>query len=261
MQPLGQCDNDMANGARPILEARQLHKTYRKGRHEVSVLRGVDLQVWPGEFLAIVGASGSGKSTLLHVLGTLDEPDRGEVWFEGQRLDTLSPGSKDRVRNREIGFVFQFYHLLPELTVLENVLMPAMVRCSVVSWFWQRWSARKRAWELLERLGLMAQARKRPAELSGGELQRAAIARALFAQPKLLLADEPTGNLDPANAIEIARLLRDLNRSDRLTIIMVTHNWDLAQQADRTLRLSDGQLQPVASPTHAHGDRAGDEER
>jgi lipoprotein-releasing system ATP-binding protein len=245
VQALLRSGNDVASGARPILEARQLYKAYRKGRHEISVLRGVELQVRQGEFVAVVGASGSGKSTLLHVLGTLDAPDRGEVWFEGRRLDTLSPREKDKVRNEAIAFIFQFYHLLPELTLLENVMMPALIRCSVPVWLWQRWSARKRAWQLLDRLGLASQANRRPAELSGGELQRAAIARALFAQPKLLLADEPTGNLDPANASQIAALLRDLNRNERMTIIMVTHNWELAQQADRVLRLADGQLHPV----------------
>ncbi len=244
-QALPRSGNNVVNEARSILEARQLYKAYRKGRHEISVLRGVELQVSQGEFVAVVGASGSGKSTLLHVLGTLDAPDQGEVWFEGRRLDTLSPREKDKVRNEEIAFIFQFYHLLPELTLLENVMMPALIRCSVAVWLWQRWSARKRAWQLLDRLGLGSQANRRPAELSGGELQRAAIARALFAQPKLLLADEPTGNLDPANASQIAALLRDLNRNERMTIIMVTHNWELAQQADRILRLADGQLHPV----------------
>lgn len=238
---------DNANGpANPILlEARQVHKSYRKGRHTIAVLRGVDLSVAAGEFIAIVGASGSGKSTLLHILGTLDVPDSGEVWFSGRRVDRLPAWEKDRLRNRELGFVFQFYHLLPELTLLENVLMPAMIRATAVSWLWQRWGVRKRAWQLLERLDLTKRWRSRPAELSGGEMQRAAIARALLSQPKLLLADEPTGNLDPNAAWEIAELLRDLNRQDGLTIIMVTHNWELAQRADRVMRLAEGRLASI----------------
>lgn len=235
-------DSDRQRSGSVLVEAHAVHKAYRKGKHAVSVLRGVDLRVAAGEFVAIVGASGSGKSTLLHILGTLDVPDSGEVWFAGRRVDTLSARDKDSLRNREIGFVFQFYHLLPELTLLENVLMPALIRASGVGWLWQRWGARRRAGELLERLNLTERASSRPAELSGGEMQRAAIARALLAQPKLLLADEPTGNLDPAAAREIAELLRDLNRQEGLTIIMVTHNWELAQLADRTLRLADGRL-------------------
>jgi lipoprotein-releasing system ATP-binding protein len=230
----------------PILEARGVHKSYRKGRHEIPVLRGVDLQVRVGEFVAIVGASGSGKSTLLHILGSLDVPDSGEVWFKGRRVDRLAAGDKDQLRNRQIGFVFQFYHLLPELTLLENVLMPAMIQSSALAWLWRRWGANKRAWQLLERLHLTERARSRPQELSGGEMQRAAIARALMNRPPLLLADEPTGNLDPSAARDIAQLLRDLNRQDGLTIIMVTHNVELAQVADRVLRLAEGKLTQAA---------------
>ncbi|GBD35365.1 Lipoprotein-releasing system ATP-binding protein LolD [bacterium HR36] len=230
-----------------LLEAREVHKAYRKGKHEIQVLRGVNLQVAFGEFVAIVGASGSGKSTLLHVLGTLDVPDSGEVWLAGRRVDRLAAWEKDRLRNREMGFVFQFYHLLPELTLLENVLMPAMIRTSALGWLWQCWRARKQAWQWLQRLHLTARARSLPKELSGGEMQRAAIARALINGPRLLLADEPTGNLDPEAAREIAELLHDLNRRDGLTIIMVTHNWELAQQAERVLRLAEGKLTNAAS--------------
>ncbi|MCS7166445.1 MAG: ABC transporter ATP-binding protein [Gemmatales bacterium] len=231
-----------------LLEARDLHKSYHKGRHEISVLRGVDLRVEEGELIAIVGASGSGKSTLLHLLGTLDVPDRGEVWFAGRRVDRLSASEKDRLRNCEIGFIFQFYHLLPELTLLENVLMPAMIQCSLWSWWLRRWEAHRRAWEWLDRLGLRKRARSRPQELSGGEMQRAAMARALMNRPRLLLADEPTGNLDLQSAQEVTALLRDLNRTHKLTIIMVTHNWELAQQADRVLRLAEGKLTPLTEP-------------
>ncbi|MCS7015233.1 MAG: ABC transporter ATP-binding protein [Gemmatales bacterium] len=239
-------NNDQV-ASRPWIEARDLYKSYRKGRHEIAVLRGVNLAVARGEFVAIVGASGSGKSTLLHVLGTLDDPDRGEIWFGGRRIDRLSTRDKDRLRNQEIGFVFQFYHLLPELCLLENVLMPVMIRTWTMGWWLRRWGARQQAWQWLKRLGLTDRARSRPKELSGGEMQRAAIARALINHPKLLLADEPTGNLDAQSAQDIAELLRDLNRQEGLTIIMVTHNWELAQRADRVLRLAEGKLIPLLS--------------
>src|SRR5262245_7607779 len=222
------------------LSAHGLTKSYWKGRNEVPVLRGVDLEIEPGEMLAVVGASGSGKSTLLHILGLLDAPDSGRVRLEGDRIDDRPAAQRDLLRNRTFGFIFQFYHLLPELSALENVLMPLMIRHSTWSWLWRSRKLKSRAVELLERVGLGHRLSHRPRELSGGEMQRAAIARALVAQPRILLAEEPTGNLDAANGAHIIRLLRDLNRDDGLTIIMVTHNLDLVTETDRVVRLVDG---------------------
>jgi len=220
-----------------------LHKGYRKGSIEVPVLRGVSMSVTRGEFLAIVGQSGSGKSTLLHLLGTLDAPDQGEVYYAGQRIDNLPASARDMLRNRRFGMIFQFYHLLPELNTLENVLAPLMIRHSVWSFLRQRRQLRARAEELLETLGLSHRLKHRPRELSGGEMQRAAIARALVVQPDLLLADEPTGNLDQATGTEIIRILRTLNRQQNLTIVMVTHDRAIANQADRIVRLANGRIE------------------
>ena len=220
-----------------------LHKGYRKGSIEVPVLRGVSMSVPRGEFLAIVGQSGSGKSTLLHLLGTLDAPDQGEVYYAGQRIDNLPASARDMLRNRRFGMIFQFYHLLPELNTLENVLAPLMIRHSVWSFLRQRRQLRARAEELLETVGLSHRLRHRPRELSGGEMQRAAIARALVAQPELLLADEPTGNLDQATGTEIIRILRTLNRQQNLTLVMVTHDRAIANQADRIVRLANGRIE------------------
>jgi lipoprotein-releasing system ATP-binding protein len=228
-----------------LLVARQVTKAYRRHRLVVPVLKGLNLDVEAGEMLCLVGASGSGKTTLLHLLGTLDRPDSGSIVFQGQRIDHLPARARDHLRNRVFGFIFQFYHLLPELSLLENVLMPQMIRSSLWSWWWRRREAVRRACALLERVGLSHRLHHRPRELSGGEMQRAAIARALFSQPKLLLADEPTGNLDADTGAEIVRLLRDLNREQGLTIIMVTHNPDIARQADRCVRLAEGRLQPA----------------
>jgi lipoprotein-releasing system ATP-binding protein len=225
-----------------ILTAGGLHKTYRKNAIAVEVLRGLDLEVQSGEFLSVVGASGSGKSTLLHLLGTLDRPDDGEVCLEGKRIDDLPSDQRDRLRNQTFGFIFQFYHLLPELDTLENVLVPQMIAHSVFGWWGQRRELRRRATELLERVGLGHRLRHRPRELSGGEMQRAAIARALVNRPRILLADEPTGNLDSATGSEIVRLLHDLNEREQLTIIMVTHNLDIATETDRVVRLDGGQV-------------------
>jgi lipoprotein-releasing system ATP-binding protein len=209
----------------------------------VEVLRGVDLDVHEGEFLSIIGASGSGKSTLLHLLGTLDQPDRGAIYLAQRRIDQLPSTERDQLRNRTFGFIFQFYHLLPELSALENVLMPEMIRCSLPGWWHKRRTYRKRAGELLERVGLGHRLRHRPRELSGGEMQRAAIARALINQPRILFADEPTGNLDAATGAQVVGLLRDLNRTEGLTIIMVTHNLDIVADTDRVVRLSNGRVE------------------
>src|SRR5579871_6586243 len=174
----------------PLLSAVDLHKTYRKHAIKVPVLRGVELAVQSGEFLSIVGQSGSGKSTLLHLLGTLDQPDQGQIALEGQRIDNLPRSQRDKLRNQTFGFIFQFYHLLPELTTLENVLMPHLIAHSVLSWFGARRELRQQAEALLERVGLGQRLHHKPRELSGGEMQRAAIARALVSKPRLLFADE-----------------------------------------------------------------------
>jgi ABC-type lipoprotein export system ATPase subunit len=211
------------------------------GRDKLHVLRGVNLEVHRGEFLAIMGASGSGKSTLLHILGILDRPDRGEVEFEGNQVFHQSQARQDQIRNKEIGFVFQFYHLLPELNVEENVLLPEMVGNSLLSWPGKRQVARQRAREVIAAVGLEKQLNQRPATLSGGERQRVAIARALVQQPKLLLADEPTGNLDSASGKVILELLGRLNQQGQ-TIVMVTHDPKVAALADRKIDLVDGNI-------------------
>jgi lipoprotein-releasing system ATP-binding protein len=232
-----------------LLTATNLHKTYRKHAEKVRVLRGLDLHVDRGEFLTVVGASGSGKSTMLHLLGTLDSPDIGAIHLDGERIDDLPSERRDFLRNQAFGFIFQFYHLLPELSALENVLVPQMIAHSLFSWLGQGRALRRRAAELLERVGLGHRMRHRPRELSGGEMQRAAIARALINRPRVLFADEPTGNLDAATGTEIVRLLRDLNREDGLTIIMVTHNFEIIAETDRVVRLVDGRVElPAASP-------------
>jgi lipoprotein-releasing system ATP-binding protein len=220
-----------------------VEKAYRKGEHKIPVLRGVDIEVRRGEFVSIVGQSGSGKSTLLHLLGLLDGPDVGEVTLYDQRIDDLPPRSRDELRNRVFGFIFQFYHLLPELSVLENVLTPLMIRHSVLSYWKSRRAFQQEARELLERVGLGHRLTHRPSELSGGEMQRAAIARALVGSPEVLLADEPTGNLDAATGAGIMELLRSLNGRNDLTIIMVTHDESIAQQAHRVVRLAEGRLE------------------
>ncbi|HLA85722.1 MAG TPA: ABC transporter ATP-binding protein [Thermoguttaceae bacterium] len=230
--------------ARPdILRATGLFKSFRKGPVEVPVLRGVDLTVRQGELLAVVGQSGSGKSTLLHLLATLDVPDQGEIHFEGLRIDRLPGRRRDLLRNRRFGMIFQFYHLLPELNVLENVLAPLMIAQSVWSYVLHRRQHRRRAAEFLELVGLSHRLKHKPRELSGGEMQRTAIARALVTQPDLLLADEPTGNLDAETGREIIEVLRRLNRERNLTIVMVTHDPEIARQADRVIRLVDGRVE------------------
>lgn len=219
-----------------------LVKSYYKAAIEVPVLRGVSMSVRRGEFLAIAGQSGSGKSTLLHLLGTLDAPDQGEIYYAGRRIDNVRPAERDRLRNGAFGMIFQFYHLLPELTTLENVLSPLMIAHGAWSYFRNRRKYRARGEELLQLVGLGHRLKHRPRELSGGEMQRAAIARALIAEPDLLLADEPTGNLDQATGQEIIRLLRTLNAQRKLTIVMVTHDPAIAGQADRVVRLAEGRI-------------------
>jgi len=225
-----------------ILNCEGLYKSYRMGATEVKVLKGVDLAVRRGEFLAIVGASGSGKSTLLHILGALDKPDRGVVSFEGRDLSRHSAGELNRFRNKVVGFIFQFYHLLDELNVLENVFLPAMASRSVLGWLACRRRVKKRAADLLAELGLLERANHKPYQLSGGERQRVAIGRALMNEPELLLADEPTGNLDSATGNGILDILEKLNRAGQ-TIVMVTHDERIAERAGRIITLADGKIE------------------
>jgi lipoprotein-releasing system ATP-binding protein len=229
-------------GHSALLSARRLEKSYRKGRLVVPVLKGVDFSVREGGFVAVVGQSGCGKSTLLHLLGTLDAPDDGEVHFEGQRIDNLGARMRDHLRNLHFGMIFQFYHLLPELSTLENVLAPIMIRYGVLNYWRHKRTHTERAKELLAMVKLDHRLTHKPRELSGGEMQRAAIARALIAQPKLLLADEPTGNLDQKTGGEILALLKQLNRDHGLTVVMVTHDQAIAKQADHVVRLVEGKV-------------------
>jgi lipoprotein-releasing system ATP-binding protein len=229
----------------PHIAAVAVEKTYRNGAAGVPVLLGVDVSIRRGEFLSIVGQSGSGKSTLLHLLGLLDTPDVGEVRLDGQRIDDLPVKSRDAIRNRVFGFIFQFYHLLPELTLEENVLAPLMIRHPLLGYWRQRKALRAEAHEIIEKVGLEHRLRHKPSKLSGGEMQRAAIARALIGKPQVLLADEPTGNLDTATGQEIMGLLASLNEQNGLTIIMVTHDEAIANQADRIVRLSEGRIETL----------------
>jgi len=222
-----------------------LRKSYYKGRLEVPVLRGVDLVVNEGKMVSIIGQSGSGKSTLLHLLGTLDQPDAGEIWFRDTRIDRLPIRKRDRFRNRQIGMIFQFYHLLPELTTLENVMVPRMIERGVWGYFRSRRHYRERAAELLELVGLGHRLNHKPKQLSGGEMQRTAIARALISQPTLLLADEPTGNLDRQNSRDVLNTLKQLNRDEGLTIVIVTHDEHVAQQSDAVVHLAEGKVVDV----------------
>jgi lipoprotein-releasing system ATP-binding protein len=225
-----------------ILKAQELHKSYRMGATEVRVLKGVNLNVKRGEFVAIIGASGSGKSTLLHILGALDKPTRGVVKFEKRNLSKFRGGQLNKFRNKMVGFVFQFYHLLDELNVLENVFLPAMTGRSIIGWLACRKKAKNRAKELLAQLGLTERAKHKPYQLSGGERQRVAIGRALMNEPELLLADEPTGNLDSATGNGILDVLEKLNRAGQ-TIVMVTHDERIAQRAGRIVTLVDGKIE------------------
>jgi lipoprotein-releasing system ATP-binding protein len=227
------------------IQVADLTKSYRLGKTTLDVLRGVSFSVETGQFAAIIGASGSGKSTLLHLIGLLDAPDSGTVALDGEDLTDASSARRDRVRCNDVGFVFQFYHLLPELNVQENVLLPAQVASSTFGWSGNRDAARRRAAALLEEMGLSERLKHRPAELSGGERQRVAIARALMNGPKILLADEPTGNLDSKTGKHIMDVLSRFHRESGQTILMVTHDQSLAQQADRILHLTDGQLTDV----------------
>ncbi len=226
-----------------LLSVRGLRKNYRSGDRILEVLRGIDFDLAGGEFVAVIGQSGSGKSTLLHLMGLLDGSDSGSVSLGGRRIDNLPGKERDRLRNTDIGMVFQAYYLLPELTALENVLAPLMVRHGIFSWFSVRAEARRRATELLEQFGLGGRLSHKPRQLSGGEMQRVAIARALVGGPKLLLADEPTGNLDSESGAGILDVLTSLNRSAGLSIVLVTHDASIARRADRIVRLAAGRVE------------------
>jgi lipoprotein-releasing system ATP-binding protein len=226
-----------------LLSVRALRKRYRSGDKTLEVLRGVDFDLAAGEFVSVIGQSGSGKSTLLHLMGLLDGADGGSVHLAGRRIDDLPARERDRLRNTAIGMVFQAYHLLPELTALENVLAPLMVRHGVWAWFRERAEARRRATDLLERFGLAERLHHKPRQLSGGEMQRVAIARALVGGPRLLLADEPTGNLDAESGAGILDVLAALNRSEGLSIVLVTHDASIARRADRIVRLVAGRVE------------------
>jgi lipoprotein-releasing system ATP-binding protein len=229
-----------------MLQAINVHKTYRNGPTSIEVLRGIDLAVKEGESLAVLGQSGAGKSTLLHILGALDVPTAGEVRHRGANLGDLSGPALADKRNKIFGFVFQFYHLLPDFTAIENVILPAMVGTDG----WRRWlgaralkrQMKAKASELLGRVGLAGRETHRPNHLSGGERQRVAIARALMNDPEILLFDEPSGNLDSKTSAGIQDLIWELNRTQRKTVVLVTHEAALAQRADRVVRILDGRI-------------------
>ena len=219
-----------------MILVKDLHKSFPMGEQTLTVLRGIDLTIERGELIAVVGASGAGKSTLLHILGLLDRPSKGTVCFEGQDLFQLSEAAQAEFRNRRIGFVFQFHHLLPEFTALENACMPALIQRREPE------EVRQEAIGLLKDVGLGPRLQHKPGELSGGEQQRVAVARALLQKPDLVLADEPTGNLDTHTGDALFALMRELNKARGTTFVIVTHNDKLSAQADRILHMQDGQI-------------------
>jgi lipoprotein-releasing system ATP-binding protein len=225
-----------------VLEARQVHKSFRQGPEELHVLEGVQLSIARAERVAIVGSSGSGKTTLLQILGGLDRPSTGAVLVDGRDIHSLSENERGELRNRALGFVYQFHHLLPEFSALENVAMPLLVRRAKVS------VARAAARALLERVGLGARLEHRPHQLSGGERQRAAVARALVTEPRIVLADEPTGNLDGLNAESVFALMLELNRERGTSLVVVTHDLKLANRMESVYELERGTLVPRAAP-------------
>ncbi len=235
-------ESDPEAGAPVILSAKGLTKSYKVGGTRLEVLRGVDIEVHEGEILAILGTSGCGKSTLLHVLGWLDSPDKGHIQFEGKDRGSIPGKERARLRNDVMGFVFQFYHLLPEFDALENTMMPAMIKHGPGAWRTQRRASRDRAKALLALVGLTERMEHKPRQLSGGERQRVAIARALMNEPRFLFCDEPTGNLDGKTAEDVRNLLWGLNEKQNQTMVIVTHDARLASQAHRVVRLKDGHI-------------------
>jgi ABC-type lipoprotein export system ATPase subunit len=225
----------------PAIVVQGVHKSYRLGRQDLHVLQDVDCTVAEGEFVSIVGASGSGKSTLLHLVGLLDRADEGHIALAGEDVSGLSWQARNRIRCHEIGFVFQFYHLFSELNVLDNTMLPAMVDTPLFKWMSRRKDHRAKATAVLEEVGLSDRLKHRPRELSGGERQRVAIARALMNEPDILLADEPTGNLDSKTGAKIMKLLNRYNEKGQ-TILMVTHDSTIAAQTDRVMHLVDGRM-------------------
>jgi lipoprotein-releasing system ATP-binding protein len=219
-----------------VITVTDLSKSFPMGGQTLTVLKGVNLQIQRGELIAVVGASGAGKSTLLHIIGTLDRPTQGTVHFDGQDMFKLSEGEQAEFRNRRIGFVFQFHHLLPEFTALENACMPALIQRR------QKADIEPEAIALLEEVGLGARLHHKPGELSGGEQQRVAVARALLQKPDLVLADEPTGNLDTHTGDALFAMMRALNKARGTTFVIVTHNDKLSAQADRIIHMQDGQI-------------------
>jgi ABC-type lipoprotein export system ATPase subunit len=219
-----------------LIEAKNIHKTYNSGKNSLMVLKGIDVSFEKGKFIAIVGPSGAGKSTLLHILGGLDSPTQGKVFLEDQDIYSLSDEKISRIRNERIGFVFQFYHLLPEFTVFENVLMPAWLGNNTGS------KIKDRAAELLVEIGLGERMKHFPGELSGGEKQRVAIVRGLINNPRVLFCDEPTGNLDSKTGEEVIEIIRKINLENKMTAVLVTHNIELAKSADKVYHLRDGLL-------------------
>lgn len=222
-----------------VLEARQVQKSFQQGPVTLDVLRGINVAINAAERLAIVGASGSGKTTLLQILGGLDRPSNGHVLVDGRDIHSLSERERGELRNRALGFVYQFHHLLPEFSALENVAMPLLVRRMPTG------DAKERAKEILTRVGLGQRLDHRPHQLSGGERQRAAVARALVTQPKLVLADEPTGNLDGKNAEQVFQLMLELNRERQTSLVVVTHDLRIAARMDRALEIEGGMLREV----------------
>lgn len=233
---------DARPGDTPVLALRGVGKTYPSPGGEVHALRAIDLDLRAGELVVMLGPSGSGKSTLLHVLGLLDAPSGGEVRYDGRRVDDLPVRERAALRHRHVGFVFQFYHLIPELTALQNVLLAQMMAISPLAYWRRRKQARAEAEAMLARVGLADRMRHRPAELSGGERQRVAIARALLARPRALLADEPTGNLDSHTAAGVVELMFEVARQDGLALLLVTHDEELARRCGRTIRMKDGRV-------------------
>lgn len=226
-----------------ILETQELKKSFKTKAGELQVLKGINLKIFEGEMVAIVGASGAGKSTLLHIMGTLDRPTTGKVYYKNIDIFSLDKNKLSIFRNKSIGFVFQFHHLLPEFTALENVAMPALINKSQNKQDNQSYSEIvKKAEELLEQMGLIDKRFHRPGELSGGEQQRVAVARALMLNPPIVLADEPTGNLDTPTGRELFNLFINLNKKKNITFVIVTHNESLAKQCNRILKISDGIL-------------------